>query len=62
MVSSLSLLADEMAWTSSTDHGDPFQRVQWFTLGRNGGVNACHDVLESSGATDAPASEAPLTG
>ena len=28
MVSSLSLLADEMAWTSSTDHGDPFQRVQ----------------------------------
>ena len=62
MVNSLSALADEMAWTSSADHGDPFQRVQWFTLGRNGGVNACHDVLETSGATDAPTSEALPTG
>ncbi len=62
MVNSLSALADEMTWTSSIDHGDPFQRVQWFTLGRNGGVNACHDVLETSGATDAPTSEALPTG
>src|SRR5664279_4751537 len=62
MVSSLSALADEMAWTSSADHGDPFQRVQWFTLGRNGGVNACHDAVETSGATDAPTSEALPTG
>ena len=62
MVNSLSALADEMAWTSSADHGDPFQRVQWFTFGRNGGVNACHDVLETSGATDAPTSEALPTG
>ena len=62
MVDSLSALADETAWTSSADHGDPFQRVQWFTLGRNGGVNACHDVLETSGATDVPTSEALPTG
>ena len=62
MVNSLSALADEMAWTSSADHGDPFQRVQWFTLGRNGGVNACHDVLETPGATEAPTSEALPTG
>ena len=62
MVSSLSVLSEEMAWTSSADHGDPFQRVQWFTLGRNGGVNACHDVLETSAATDAPTSEALPTG
>lgn len=62
MVSSLSVLSEEMAWTSSADHGDPFQRVQWFTLGRNSGVNACHDVLETSGATDAPTSQALPTG
>jgi len=65
MVNSLSALADETAWTSSADHGDPFERVQWFTLGRNGGVNACHDVLETSGATSvgaAPTSEALPTG
>lgn len=57
MVNSLSLLADETAWTSSADHGDPFERVQWFTLGRNGGVPACHDVLvgDDPAATDAPA-------
>ena len=41
----LSLLADEMAWTQTADHGDPFERVDWFTLGRNGGVPACHDGL-----------------
>ena len=52
LINSLSALADQMAWTMSADHGDPFQRVQWFTLGRNGGVNACHDVLATSdGAT-----------
>jgi hypothetical protein len=38
-----------MAWTMSTDHGDPFQRVQWFTLGRNGGVTACLDAVPTSG-------------
>ncbi len=49
LISSLNLLADEMAWTMSTDHGDPFQRVQWFTLGRNGGVDACLDAVPTSG-------------
>ena len=48
LISSLNLLADEMAWTMSSDHGDPFQRVQWFTLGRNGGVNACLDAVQTS--------------
>jgi hypothetical protein len=46
LIGSLTALADQMPWTMSADHGDPFQRVQWFTLGRNGGVNACHDVLD----------------
>lgn len=48
MVSSLSVLADEMPWTSSSDHGDPFQRVEWFALGRDGGVEACLDAVGSS--------------
>ncbi|MDV7246232.1 MULTISPECIES: neutral zinc metallopeptidase [Rhodococcus] len=34
-------LADETPWTDSKDHGDPFQRVDWFDLGRAGGVKAC---------------------
>jgi predicted metalloprotease len=48
LITSLTALADQMPWTMSSDHGDPFQRVQWFTLGRNNGVNGCHDVLETS--------------
>jgi hypothetical protein len=54
LIGSLTALADSSPWTSSTDHGDSFERVQWFTLGRSGGVNACHDVL-------APADAAPTT-
>lgn len=54
MVTSLSALADQMAWTMTSDHGDAFQRVQWFTLGRNGGVNACLDVLEDPSASTVP--------
>ena len=44
LIGSLTALADQMPWTMSSDHGDAFQRVQAFTLGRNGGVNACLDV------------------
>ncbi len=56
LVSSLSALADQMPWTMTSDHGDAFQRVQWFTLGRNGGVNACHDVLTDPSASTVPTS------
>jgi predicted metalloprotease len=63
LISSLTTLADQMPWTMSSDHGDPFQRVQWFTLGRNGGVNACHDVLVTTDASPSsgggPASSIP---
>lgn len=41
LVDALSALSDEMAWTSEADHGDSFQRVGWFDLGRTGGVAAC---------------------
>ena len=54
LVTSLSALADQMPWTMTSDHGDAFQRVQWFTLGRNGGVNACHDVLVDPSASTVP--------
>jgi len=54
LIGSLTALADSSPWTSSADHGDSFERVQWFTLGRSGGVNACHDVLT-------PADAAPPT-
>jgi hypothetical protein len=54
LVTSLSALSDQMPWTMTADHGDAFQRVQWFTLGRNGGVNACHDVLVDPSASTAP--------
>ncbi|WP_420120052.1 hypothetical protein [Nakamurella sp.] len=54
LVTSLSALADQMPWTMTSDHGDAFQRVQWFTLGRNGGVNACLDVLTDPSASTAP--------
>ncbi len=44
LIGSLTTLADQMAWTMSADHGDPFQRVEAFTTGRNGGVPACFDT------------------
>lgn len=34
-------LADEVPWTDITTHGDAFERVSWFGIGRSGGVNAC---------------------
>ena len=54
MISSLNALADEMAWTMVSDHGDPFQRVEWFTLGRNGGVQACIDTAATPEGDPAP--------
>ena len=56
LITSLTALADQMPWTMTSDHGDAFQRVQWFTLGRNGGVNACHDVLVDPSASTVPTS------
>lgn len=57
LISSLNQLADEMPWTMSADHGDPFQRVEWFTLGRNGGVQACIDAAATpEGQSAAPTS------
>lgn len=41
LVRALSDLADETPWTETTDHGDPFERVEWFNDGRRGGVTAC---------------------
>lgn len=64
LVTSLSTLADQMPWTMTADHGDAFQRVQWFTLGRNGGVNACIDVLQDPSASTVPSTidVSPSTG
>lgn len=53
LIGSLTALADTMPWTMSSDHGDAFQRVDWFTLGRNGGVNACIDIAATSVAPTA---------
>ena len=41
IVSALSQLGDDTPWTSSADHGDPFQRVESFNQGRTAGVMAC---------------------
>jgi predicted metalloprotease len=64
LIGSLTALADQMPWTMSSDHGDPFQRLEWFTLGRNGGVQACFDVLETSDGAVGPTAtdtEAPTS-
>jgi len=37
----ITALSDETAWTSVEDHGDPFDRIDAFNDGRQGGVNAC---------------------
>jgi predicted metalloprotease len=41
LVDGLNQLADQTAWTDSDDHGDSFERIEAFNLGRRGGVNAC---------------------
>ena len=60
LIGSLTALADQMPWTMSSDHGDAFQRVQAFTLGRNGGVNACLAAMTTT-EDDATASWEPPT-
>ncbi|UNN04783.1 neutral zinc metallopeptidase [Rhodococcus opacus] len=42
-------LADELPWTATADHGDPFQRVDAFDVGRAGGVSACIPVTSPTG-------------
>ena len=41
IVASLTTLADETGWTNTRDHGDAFQRIESFDLGRSNGVKAC---------------------
>lgn len=41
IATSLSSLGDETAWTDSGDHGDPFERIDFFDRGRQDGVPAC---------------------
>jgi len=41
ITTALSRLADATEWTSSGDHGDPFQRIGAFDIGRQGGPTAC---------------------
>lgn len=37
----LAELGDETPWTQEGDHGDAFERIQSFSIGRTGGVQAC---------------------
>lgn len=41
ITTALSVLADTTEWTSSGDHGDPFERIAAFDAGKNGGPTAC---------------------
>lgn len=41
ITTALSRLADTTAWTASGDHGDPFQRIGAFDIGRQDGPTAC---------------------
>lgn len=41
LVAALSALADQTPWTKSGDHGDALERVNAFSTGRQGGVEAC---------------------
>jgi len=42
----LTSLADETAWTDTTDHGDPLDRIDAFNDGRISGVEGCYTVDE----------------
>ncbi|MDN4614597.1 hypothetical protein P5G50_09040 [Leifsonia sp. F6_8S_P_1B] len=41
ITSALTFLSDSTAWTDTADHGDTFQRIEFFDAGRRGGVTAC---------------------
>ncbi|MCG2622624.1 hypothetical protein LVY72_11975 [Arthrobacter sp. I2-34] len=65
IVDILSFLGDETPWTSSADHGDPFDRVDAFDAGRRGGVGAClPGLLEETpeGTTEGSRSETVAFG
>ena len=41
IVDGLNFIADEVPWGMSGDHGDSFQRIEAFNLGRTAGVPGC---------------------
>lgn len=41
IANALTSLADATGWTDTSDHGDTFQRIEYFDAGRQGGVQAC---------------------
>lgn len=41
LAAGLAYLGDEMPWTDSHSHGDSFERVEAFNIGRTGGVTGC---------------------
>lgn len=41
LVDGLNFIASDLPWTDVGDHGDSFQRIAAFNMGRSGGVNAC---------------------
>jgi predicted metalloprotease len=46
ITNALTALADETAWTSTSDHGDPLDRIDAFNDGRQGGVAGCYTADE----------------
>ena len=41
IVDGLNFIADEVPWGMTGDHGDSFQRIEWFDKGRTRGVPGC---------------------
>ena len=41
IVDGLNFIADEVPWGMTGDHGDSFQRIEAFNLGRTAGVPGC---------------------
>jgi uncharacterized protein len=42
-------VADTTPWGTTEDHGSPFERIEWFNAGRQGGVPTCLNVPQSAG-------------
>ena len=49
LASGLSALGDETPWTSSSDHGDSFERVGAFAQGRLHGIAPCFPQMKRGG-------------
>jgi predicted metalloprotease len=49
LTNSLTLVADETPWSLLSVHGDPFQRIGAFDLGRTGGVRGCLPMNSTTG-------------